>query len=355
MLTVLFSPAQQSSEIENIIIITSDGLRWQEVFKGMDSVIACNNKFHGGDSAYIFERYWAPSGPERRKKLMPFIWNTIASRGQLYGNRDFGNKVDNANPYKFSYPGYNEIFTGYPDSAINSNEYPPNPNSNVLEFINKQPGYKGKVAAFAAWEAFNRILNEKRSGFPVIAAFDQSGGADATASEQLINAMLKDSYKPWREHECLDVFTHYAAMEHLKTKRPSVLFIGYGETDEWAHAGRYNNYLDAIHQVDQWLGDLWSFVQSNPRYKNRTALLITVDHGRGDKNKEKWTSHGQSIPDANEIWFAVMGPGIPARGELKTEMQLYQKQLAKTIAGLLGLEFTATHPVAEKITQIKEP
>ena len=131
-------------------------------------------------------------------------------------------------------------------------------------------------------------MNEKRSGFPVIAAFDQSGGADATASEQLINAMLKDSYKPWREHECLDVFTHYAAMEHLKTKRPSVLFIGYGETDEWAHAGRYNNYLDAIHQVDQWLGDLWSFVQSNPRYKNKTALLITVDHGRGDKNKEKW-------------------------------------------------------------------
>lgn len=355
MLTVLFSGAQQSSKIENIIIVTSDGLRWQEVFNGMDSTIASINKFHGGDSAYIFERYWAATETERRKNLMPFLWSTIGTQGQLYGNRNFGNKVDNANPYKFSYPGYSEIFTGYPDSAVNSNDYPPNPNINVLEFINKQPGYKGKVAAFGAWEAFNRILNEKRSGFPVIAAFDQTGGTNATAKEQLINAMLKDSYKPWRQHECLDVFTHYATLEYLKTRKPRVLFIGYGETDEWAHAGRYNNYLDAAHQVDQWLGDLWSFVQSDLRYKNKTALLITVDHGRGDKNKENWTSHGQSIPDAHEIWFAVMGPGLPASGEIKTEMQLYQKQLAKTIADLLGMEFIADHPVADKITQIKEP
>jgi hypothetical protein len=35
--------AQQ--KIENIIIITTDGLRWQEVFTGMDSAIA-NNKLY---------------------------------------------------------------------------------------------------------------------------------------------------------------------------------------------------------------------------------------------------------------------------------------------------------------------
>ncbi len=73
MLTVLFSGAQQSSKIENIIIVTSDGLRWQEVFNGMDSTIASINKFHGGDSAYIFERYWAATETERRKNLMPFL------------------------------------------------------------------------------------------------------------------------------------------------------------------------------------------------------------------------------------------------------------------------------------------
>ncbi len=31
-------------QTENIIIITTDGFRWQEVFKGMDSAIANNSK-----------------------------------------------------------------------------------------------------------------------------------------------------------------------------------------------------------------------------------------------------------------------------------------------------------------------
>ena len=68
-----------------------------------------------------------PSSEERRKLLMPFFWNTIAKQGQVYGNRRYSNNVNTANKYWFSYPGYNEIFTGYPDTAVNSNEYPPTP------------------------------------------------------------------------------------------------------------------------------------------------------------------------------------------------------------------------------------
>lgn len=48
--------------------------------------------------------------------------------------------------------------------------------------------------------------------------------------------------------------------------------------------------------------------------KNKTTLFITVDHGRGDIEKEKWTSHNNKIQDAHEIWFAVMGPDTPVRG-----------------------------------------
>ena len=264
----------------------------------------------------------------------------------------FGNKVDNANKYKFSYPGYNEIFTGFPDSLINSNDYPPNPHINVLEYINRQSGYQGKVAAFTAWEAFNRILNEKRSGIPVVAAFDATGGNNPSPREELLNDLLKDSYKPFHESECLDLFTHYAALEYLKNKKPKALYISYGETDEFAHAGRYLDYLNAAHQFDQWINDLWNYIQSDPTYKNKTALLITVDHGRGDRIKKEWTSHGEAVADAHEIWFAIMGPGLPAMGEVKTPMQLYQKQFAQTIASLLGMNYTAAHPIAESISEI---
>jgi bisphosphoglycerate-independent phosphoglycerate mutase (AlkP superfamily) len=160
---------------------------------------------------------------------------------------------------------------------------------------------------------------------------------------------LHDSYKPFDEEECLDVFTHYAAMNYLTTKLPKVLYISYGETDEWAHAARYKDYLNAAHQVDKWIKDIWEFIQSNSFYKNKTALFITVDHGRGDVEKEKWTSHNNKIAGADEIWFATMGPGINAKGEVKQPEQLYQKQFAQTIAHLLGFHFRCEHTVGEKI------
>jgi hypothetical protein len=343
----LFLSAQRQTQ--NLIIITTDGLRWQELFRGMDTAIANNPAFNQGDSAYIFSTYWHPDPRERRKKLMPFLWSVVERDGQLLGNRDLGSRVDNANPYWFSYPGYSEIFTGYADTAINSNAYPPNPHVTVLEYIHRQPGFRGRVAAFGAWEAFNRILNEGRSGIPVVAAFDSFGGRRPTPNEKLLNRMLRDSYRPFGEAECLDVFTHYGALEWLKTKQPRVLYMAYGETDEWAHAGQYRSYLDAARQVDAWIKEIWTWVQSDPRYRNRTTLFITTDHGRGDIKKEDWQHHNNKIPGAHETWYAALGPDTPARGEQGGPHQLYQQQYAQSFARLLGLNYKAVHPVAEPV------
>ncbi len=78
VITINFSFAQQKTE--NIIVITTDGFRWQEVFGGMDSAIASQKKFNHGDSDYIFKKYWANDAIERRKKLLPFVWNTIGNK-----------------------------------------------------------------------------------------------------------------------------------------------------------------------------------------------------------------------------------------------------------------------------------
>ena len=335
---------------QKLIIITTDGFRWQEVYKGMDQQIASDGKFNQGDSAGIFNKYWSSNTEERRKKLLPFFWNTIANQGQLYGNREHGNKVDNANPYWFSYPGYSEIMTGMVDTLINTNDYPPNPHTTILDFYNRQPAYKNKVAAFGAWDAFERILNEPRAGFPVLNAFEDNKYALQDSKMQLIGEMLKNSFRPFGDVECLDVFTHYQAMTYLTEKKPSVMYISYGETDEWAHHGDYKFYLDAAHQFDAWVKDIWNYVQSQPEYKGKTTLLITTDHGRGDLVKEEWTDHGQKVSDAHEMWFAVMGPKVSGLGEIKIKQQYYQKQLAQTAAMLTGMKFTAEHPVADGIT-----
>lgn len=340
--------AQQKAD--HLIVITMDGFRWQELFTGMDSAIANQEKFNQGDSAALYKKFWSNNAGARRKLLMPFFWERLMTKGQVYGNRNHGNYVNTVNPYRFSYPGYNEIFTGNPDTSINSNEFPDNPQVNVLEWLNQQRDYKGRVAAFTAWEAFNRILNEKRSGIPVIAAFDTTAGIGLTKQQKLINKMLLNSFRPWHDAECLDVFTHYAALEYLKMRKPKVLYIAYGETDEWAHSGQYRDYLNAAYQWDKWLEELWNYIQNDPEYKNKTAMLITVDHGRG--LIDEWTKHGKTVTGADEIWFAVVSPGLPAKGEVKTNLQLYQQQLAQTIANLLSKEFKAKHPVAEGLIKV---
>jgi arylsulfatase A-like enzyme len=186
----------------------------------------------------------------------------------------------------------------------------------------------------------------------VVSAFDKVGGKSPTERQKLINAMLADSFKPFHEEECLDVFTHYGALEELKTNKPKVLYISYGETDEWAHAGFYRSYLDAAHQVDAWIKEIWDFVQNDPQYKDKTALVFTTDHGRGDLIKAEWTSHGPQIKDASEIWFATMGPKIEAKGEMKEKNQLYQDQFAQTMAKIMGYTFEANHPIAKEISSV---
>jgi hypothetical protein len=349
LLLFLKATLATAQKTENIIIITTDGFRWQELFNGMDSAIANDHHFNQGDSTGIFKKFWNDDAIVRRKRLMPFLWSVIEKNGQIYGNRTLDNKVNVANRYWFSYPGYNEIFTGYPDTLVNSNDYKPNPNTTLLEFLNSRPKFKNKVAAFGAWGAFSRILNRDRSGFPVINAFDTLLTKNATTKEIWLNKMLQDSYKPFGEGECLDVFTHYGALEYLQTKKPKVLYISYGETDEWAHEGRYKDYLNAAQQVDKWIGEIWNYIQGDPAYKNKTTLFITTDHGRGDLIKKQWTSHGESITGANEIWFAVMGPGIKAKGEVKNNGQVFQEQFAQTMAGILDTHFKCEHPVGDKI------
>lgn len=339
----------QKNKTENLIIITLDGMRWQEVFGGVDSALM-NNKEYSKNSKELKGKYWSDDISERRAKLFPFFWRTIATKGQLYGNRAFGNNVDVANKYRFSYPGYNEIFTGYPDTAVNSNEKIWNKNINVLEYINQQKAYKGKVAAFATWDVFPYILNSKRSGIYVNADVDSF--RFNTPAFKLLNDLQFLTTRPIGVRP--DVFTYMAAREYLKQYKPKVLYIAFDETDDFAHAGMYDQYLMSAQSQDAMIADLWKTLQSMPQYRDKTTLLITCDHGRGDKIKEEWKHHGEKIPEASGIWIAALGPDTKPLGEVKQPGQLYQRQLASTIASLLGLNFTPVQGTNYSIPSIAE-
>jgi phosphopentomutase len=130
---------------------------------------------------------------------------------------------------------------------------------------------------------------------------------------------------------------HYSALEYLHTRKPRFLYLAYGETDELAHDGKYGHYLRVARQFDQFVAELWATVQSHKHYRGKTTLLISTDHGRGPG--KLWTDHGEKTPDAEYIWIAALGPGVPARGEMTGHPPVTQGQIAASAAALLGYKF----------------
>lgn len=332
------SCAQQKTE--NVFLITLDGFRWQELYTGADSSLI-NNKDYVENPEELARLFWRDTPQERREVLMPFMWSVIQKEGQLYGNRNLGSKVNITNKMRFSYPGYNEILTGKADDdRIKSNDKILNPNETILEYVNKQPGFKGKVAAFGSWDVFPFIINEERSGVPVNAGFEKSNDQPLSEREKFLNELQDEVPSPWGSVR-LDAFTHHYAMEYVKKHQPRFLYIAYGETDDFAHDGEYDHYLKSAKQTDQFIREIWEYIQSNPAYKDKTTLIITSDHGRGTEYEGAWKDHWTEVENSDQIWIAAIGPDTPVNGEVK-EGQLYQNQVAATVLKLLSVKDDVT-------------
>lgn len=335
----------QPADSRNIFIITTDGFRWQEVFRGADSLLirdtACVK-----DTALLCQQFWSNDLAERKRKLLPFFWNVIAQKGRLSGNRSYGSEVNVANLYKISYPGYNEILTGYADTRFIPNLTVRNRNTNILEYLNTTEIYAGKVAAFSSWNVMPYILAENRSGLPVNSGYEMLEEGDDTLNI-LINEVQKNVVHKGNTRQ--DLLTYASAKNYIEQQHPKVVFLGLGETDEYAHKGRYDQYLQKAHQADRMLAELWYYVQTDPFYKDNTVFVITTDHGRGSK-RNRWDQHGFWVKGSGEVWMAMLGAGIASEGEIKTKERLYQKQIASTVSLLLNEKFEAPdHTVAEPL------
>lgn len=349
-LLMAFGLTVRAQNTENIFIITTDGTRWQEIFHGADSALLHNTKFVQ-DTALSCQLWWDSSPNERRKKLMPFFWNIIARQGRLYGNRDKESRVNVKNIYKISYPGYNELLTGYPDPLpiLNAPQY--NRNTSILEYLNNLPPYKNSVAAFTSWNVFPFILNNKRNSM-----LQNSGYASLDDTAESIKTVNEVQEKVERKCKTrYDLLTFFTAKEYIRQHHPRVVFLSLGETDEFAHKGQYDLYLQQIANVDKMIAELWYYVQTDPFYKNNTTFLVSTDHGRG--RAEKWTTHHTFVRGSGQIWLALLGKNISPAGEMQ-DVTVYQNQVAATVAFLLGEAFRTARrtgnpiPLAQIATRI---
>jgi hypothetical protein len=345
-LVAALSPhAAQAGATRTVVLIVSDGLRWQEVFTGADPSLL-NDKDGGSwlSDEDLHKRYWNEDAAARRKLLFPFLWGTVAAQGQLFGNQQRGSIAQVTNGKAFSYPGYNEMTTGFPNDAIDSNEFGMNPNATVFEWLNEQPEFHGRVAVYGTWNAFDRIFNKPRSRLVMQTGWTLNPKPHATQRDALLRQLFATTTE-FDEEDAPNSFLQVPLLDYVASGQPRVLFVGYGETDNWAHQGRYDLVLDSARRFDGFVAELWRTMQAMPSYRGSTTFIITTDHGRGSGPSE-WKEHGVEERGSENIWIGVLGPDTPALGERSEIPRVTQSQIAATVAALLGKDYTRAEPRA---------
>lgn len=355
LIFIVLSPLQAVA-IDNIVLVTIDGLRWQEVFRGMEKRLVEDERFTERRDT-LMDKYWADNPEARADRLLPYLHQQVFEEGVVVGNRDRGSCAKVANPWYFSYPGYNEILTGVVDPSIDTNDKIPNPNKTFMELLTDKKTYKGKMAAFASWDVFPFIYNRQRSGIHVNA---YETVAEPDRFEAVLNRLQGDIPSPWATVR-LDAFTHHYAREYIKQHKPRIIHLAYGETDDFAHDGQYDQYIMAAHRTDRFIGEIWDTINRFPQYQGKTGLFITVDHGRGEEPVETWQHHASraavqgyisslaeyeaGIEGSDNIWMAAMGPGIPSRGLVTTGGDcLTADRVAATLLHWLGEDYRDLNP-----------
>lgn len=336
---------------DNVVLITIDGVRWQEVFSGIDAALTGNETYTSAQERLMAE-FWHDDPAQRAQKLMPFLHNTIMKQGTVVGDHNKGSCAVLTNNWNFSYPGYNEILSGVVNDAINSNAAVPNPEKTILELLSANPAYAGRMAAFASWDVFPAIYNVERSGIPVNIGLTEN---PASEFEVMLNTLHQDVSPHWPTVRH-DAFTHHYALSWLTRTQSRLVHIAYGEPDDFAHEGDYDEYVLATRRVDGFIEEIWNTLQSLDYYKNNTAIFITVDHGRGEEPEDAWLHHAsqravegymtglaadypRGIVGSENIWMAAIGTGVPVKGLLQTATCLQANQIAATLMSWMGEDY----------------
>ena len=317
-----------------VVLVTIDGVRWQEIFRGADPTLVAQPKYVADDLKENATKSWVDV-PDRAATLTPFLHSATEQGGVLIGNRDAGECARVTNDMWFSYPGYNEILTGKADNTITANEFGLNRNVTVLEWLNRQPAFHGRVSVVGNWDVFTDIVNSKRSGVPTNVGMG----------------------KAWPT----EVLTARYALEGLGHGDTRAMFVGFGDTDDYAHLGDYYQYLSALNRADDWIRQIWETIQANPELRGRTTMIVTADHGRGDNPPDAWREHASQtyldkvapdylpeyrktgITGSNNVWMVALGPAVrpSGAGAYRGGACAGSNQIAASMLTALGADWKA--------------
>lgn len=310
----LSPPEQQPS---TLVLITLDGVRWQEVFEGVEPSRL-------GDAS---DRRYA-DGP-----LLPTLRRLLRGDGAVIGGAHGSSEFRVSGPSYLSLPGYTQLFTGRSESTCRDNACPRTDVPTLTDAVGRDFG-PGHAFVISSWPDLERAAASDPAQAWVSAG--RSGGAgrrelmqrglatEILGAETTSPAPGYGDYRP-------DVHTQRIAYAALSRSRPRLLFVGLGDPDEHAHRGDYASYLRSLQHIDAWLGRMLALGERLTRGGHPVTFFVTTDHGRGPN----FTDHAGS-PSAEKIWLVASGAGIRAQGRVATQREL--SDLAPTAAWLLGVD-----------------
>lgn len=320
-------PSEAGRETRQVVLVTLDGVRWQEVFLGVDPTIAAAA---GLPREQVL----------RAEELVPNLHRRFLEGGVAIGMQDEPGGIFASGPNFVSLPGYLEILRGRTVPECQDNECPPVRAPTLLDDIRSLPrATRADSAAFTSWHECSRAASADPGRVVLSTGRRRSSVSDLAwvdpHCDRLLSRGRASDPEPGTSDYRPDRMTAQIALCYLVAARPKMLWIGLGDTDEHAHQEDYAAYLGALRSADAFVGELFERLEGMGEYGRTTTVIVTTDHGRGPG----WQDHGRH-ESASRVFFLAAGGKVPRRGLVKAERAHRLADIAPTIRALLEMEVT---------------
>ena len=160
--------------------------------------------------------------------------------------------------------------------------------------------------------------------------------------ESSLRLSVQDFVQKARSLDSADELSIYITRQLMKQHAPSLLMLTLHDMDI-AHSGAYSLYVDAIQRADRLCAELWSAVQTDPEYKDRTTLYIMPDFGRDaddDPAGNGFQHHRTGGAMARTTWMLALGPHL--RHNTTVDRPIESIDLIPTIGRCLSFDTAST-------------
>jgi hypothetical protein len=287
-------PEDAETSHPRIVMITIDGVRWQDIFVG----------------PHLYPLIYKGKAISARD-LLPNLYQHFVDEGMVVG-RD--SPFLATGPAHISLPGYLEIMRGHPSFDCQTNDCEPKIEETMADLFETS-------AVFGSWDTIRKTVGKNSDKFVVncgrnyrSAGWKQLGLPDSTSFPEYWDPL----YRP-------DSLTQQAVLDYLKNNNPQFLWVSLGDTDEWAHAGNYDKYIESLVEADKFVGQMVNQLSSKD-----TTFIITADHGRS----KDWRSHGWDV-ESSKDWLMLSGRKVPKKGFVKYDGTKRLSDILPTVRHLL--------------------